>query len=200
METKQLVFVYGTLRKNEHNHYLLKEATCIAEQAWTNGVMYATIYYYPVLTNQQEGTVYGELYGVNEEQLSSLDALEGYTEKGNNNLYNRVKQRVYTDKGEYEAYVYVMDRRDPQYFQERIENADGKLHQLLKKPDFLYFAYGSCMDNKRFKEAKVHHLFKKVIGRGVLNGYTLRFTRRAHDGGRADIVEEGGLVEERFTS
>jgi gamma-glutamylcyclotransferase (GGCT)/AIG2-like uncharacterized protein YtfP len=189
METKHLVFVYGTLRKNEHNHYLLKEATCITEQAWTRGVMYATICYYPVLTNLQERTVYGELYEVNETQLDRLDQLEGYKENGNNNLYNRVKQTIHTDKGEYEAYVYVMDRRDPQFFQERIESADWKVYQLIKKPNFLYFAYGSCMDNKRFKEANVHHFFEQVIGRGVLDGYTIRFTRRAHDGGRADIVE-----------
>ena len=136
MEIKHLVFVYGTLRKNEQNHYLLKDATCIAEQAWTSGVMYATGYYYPVLTNQQEGMVYGELYEVNEKQLSRLDELEGYKGKGNNNLYNRVKQTIYTDKGEYEAYVYVMDRRDPEFFQERIESADWKVYQLLNEPSF----------------------------------------------------------------
>ena len=51
------------------------------------------------------------------------------------------------------------------------------------------------MDNKRFKDANVDHYFEKVVGPGVVDGYTLRFTRRAHDGGRADIVEEGGSVE-----
>lgn len=51
------------------------------------------------------------------------------------------------------------------------------------------------MDNARFKNSKVNHHFNMVLGRGVLDGYTLRFTRRAADGGIEDIVEEGGTVE-----
>jgi cation transport regulator ChaC len=51
------------------------------------------------------------------------------------------------------------------------------------------------MDAERFKSSGVNHYFQKVIGRGILVNYHLRFTRRAHDGGRADIVEEAGTVE-----
>ncbi len=66
---------------------------------------------------------------------------------------------------------------------------------MLKKETIPYFAYGSCMDDARFIKSKVNQHFNKILGRGILDGYTLRFTRRAADGGRADIVEEGGTVE-----
>ncbi|WP_331713711.1 gamma-glutamylcyclotransferase family protein [Lentibacillus sp. JNUCC-1] len=76
-----------------------------------------------------------------------------------------------------------------------IKGGDWKVHHLIKQPSFLYFAYGSCMDDARFKAQQADQFFTDVLGQGVLKGYTLRFTRKQHDGGRADIVEEGGVVE-----
>jgi cation transport regulator ChaC len=67
---------------------------------------------------------------------------------------------------------------------------------LLKGNEtFLYFAYASCMDDERFIRSGVKHCFQKVKGRGILKGYKLRFTKKYLNGGRADIVEEGGIVE-----
>ena len=52
------------------------------------------------------------------------------------------------------------------------------------------------MDTKRFEKAGVNPLFSKCKSRrGTLDGYQLAFTRKTHDGGRADIVEKGGTVE-----
>ncbi|MBM7652777.1 cation transport regulator ChaC [Neobacillus cucumis] len=51
------------------------------------------------------------------------------------------------------------------------------------------------MDGVRFKLRNKNHFFQNVKGCGILSGFSLRFTRRAYDGGRADIVEEGGIVE-----
>src|SRR5690606_21306414 len=72
---------------------------------------------------------------------------------------------------------------------------DWKVYQFMKQSRLHYFAYGSCMDNARFKESNVDQHFQKVIGRGNLDGYTLTFTMKAIDGGRADIVEGDGMVE-----
>ncbi|MGY3717791.1 gamma-glutamylcyclotransferase [Sutcliffiella cohnii] len=193
MESTHIVFVYGTLRKNERNHRLLEGSRLIAEQAWTTGVMYDTGLHYPALQKSSTGRVYGELYEVNDHTLSSLDRLEGYQAHRSDNLYDRVSQSINTDKGTYEAYVYIMVNNN--MLQRKIHGGDWKVYQLEKKPKFYYFAYGSCMDNERFQLANVDHHFQKVTGKGTLPGYSLRFTWRSLDGGRADIVEEDGVVE-----
>ncbi|WLR52727.1 gamma-glutamylcyclotransferase [Bacillus tianshenii] len=193
---KHFVFVYGTLRRNEPNDFLLKDATLIAEQAWTYGEMYETNDYYPVLFSSEEERVYGELYAVTDEQLRKLDVLEGYKDEGENNLYDRHLQQVYTDTAVYEANVYVLHSNYETMKTNKIKYGDWKVHQLLKKEQPLsYFAFGSCMDQERFELAKVDHYFQRVKGRGVLEGYSLQFTYHVQDGGRADLVEDGGTAE-----
>ena len=191
------VFVYGTLRKGEANAQLLKGATCIAEQCWTDGDLYDTGYGYPAMKQTPNSRLFGELYTVTEEDLKRLDQLEGYTAGGTNNLYERIQQTVYTDKGATIATLYVASRA--LLLKRKIPNGDWKEHNLLLKQDdsVLYFAYGSGMDQKRICEAGFAHYFQNMLGVGVLTNYTLRFTRKStEDGmGRADIVEEGGVVE-----
>lgn len=51
------------------------------------------------------------------------------------------------------------------------------------------------MDDERFKLLNKDSFFQNVLGRGVLEGYSLSFTRKSENGGRADIVETGGVVE-----
>lgn len=191
------VFVYGTLRKGEANAHLLKSATCIAEQCWTNGSLYDTGYGYPAMRQTTFSRLYGELYEVTEDDLIRLDRLEGYSAGGTNNLYERIEQTVYTDKDASIAYMYVAGRTN--LLKRKIPNGDWKEHNLLLKQcdSVLYFAYGSCMDQRRMGEDGFEHYFQNMLGVGVLPNYTLRFTRRStKDGmGRADIVEEGGYVE-----
>lgn len=191
------IFVYGTLRKGERNAGLLENATCIAEQCWRDGELYDTGYGYPAMKNSQGTRVYGELYTVTEDALQRLDQLEGYIEGGKNNLYERMEQTVYSDKGSGVAYMYVASQAN--LLNRKISNGDWKEFNLLSKPNgsVLYFAYGSCMDMQRITEAGYAHYFKDVLGVGVLPNYTLRFTRKSSmDGmGRADIVQEGGMIE-----
>lgn len=191
------VFVYGTLRKGEINSHLLSEGNCIAEQARTNGKLYDTGFGFPVLKPSTTPKVYGELYEVTETELEKLDRLESYREGCENNYYERVVQKIYTDQGVYKAYVYVGGKMNN--FHKQISSGDWKEHQIFhsQKERILYFAYGSCMDIKRIKEAGVHHYFENVIGKGVLHNYSLNFTHCSRcDGlGRADIVEGEGIVE-----
>jgi gamma-glutamylcyclotransferase (GGCT)/AIG2-like uncharacterized protein YtfP len=189
------VFVYGTLRKHERNHYLLKEAELVAEQAWTEGRLFDTGYGYPALQESSIDVVYGELYHVTEEQLWRLDELEGYSADGMDNLYNRKKKVISYDRGKSQAYVYTIADHNQHMLKTTIKSGDWKEYNLLNQDPILYFAYGSCMDDARFKKAQVDHYFQKVTGTGILNGYTLRYSANMHDGGRADIVEEGGIVE-----
>ncbi len=46
---KHLIFVYGTLRKNQPDHYLLDDALLVAEYAWTSGRLFDTGLGYPAV-------------------------------------------------------------------------------------------------------------------------------------------------------
>jgi gamma-glutamylcyclotransferase (GGCT)/AIG2-like uncharacterized protein YtfP/cation transport regulator ChaC len=188
-----LVFVYGTLRKHERNHALLKQTTLIAEQAWTLGELFDTGRGYPMVRSSSHRKVYGELYEVSEEQLTRLDELEDYQVGRNNNLYERVIQTIYTDRGEVEAFLYLSEKACDTL----IPSGDWKIHQFLKrKPETVYyFAYGSCMDVERFHKANVGHYFENVIGAGILENYSMKYLYSTLDGGRADIIEDGGTTE-----
>ncbi|MFD1018396.1 gamma-glutamylcyclotransferase [Thalassobacillus hwangdonensis] len=190
-----LLFVYGTLRNQEANHFYLDEAELITEQAWTKGRLYTSPSYYPVLKDE-EAVVYGELYGINEEILKKVDELEGFVVGGESNLYDREIRTIHTETGEKEAFVYYLSSRNDELAGKEIEHGDWRLHQLLLEDDLYYFAYGSCMDDERFRLAGVEGYFQEKVGRGVLKGYGLQFSFHVHDGGRADIIEaEGSEVE-----
>lgn len=196
MGEKLPLFVYGTLRKHQGNHHLLAGSKCIAEQAWTEGQLFKSKSGLPILVASAGGRVYGELFEVNHRELESLDRLEGYLSPGQKNHYDRVEKNIHTDCGSHNAFVYVIPNRKKRMEMVRIEGGDWRVYRLLKESsNFLYFAYGSCMDHERFKSAGVDHHFQMIKGCGILDGYHLRFTRRSVDGGRADIVEEGGRVE-----
>ncbi|MGG0719377.1 gamma-glutamylcyclotransferase [Robertmurraya massiliosenegalensis] len=189
------VFVYGTLRKNEGNHRLLQSADPIAEQAWTFGELFETGQGYPAMKRSEQGKVYGELYEVDLATLAKLDHLEDYEANREDNLYERVEAQIFTDKDEFTAFVYI--EKQVGLSKELIPHGDWKLHQLLnKKPATIYyFAYGSCMDVERFEMAQVARFFEKVTGACTLEEYSMKYLFTAHDGGRADIIEDGGVTE-----
>jgi len=217
-----LVFAYGTLRRHESNARLLADAERVAEQAWVHGTLYDTGCGYPALVcDSSPGNVpkkvYGELIRVTDEQLAALDELEGYQEGSSDNHYERVVGVVHTDREDLEAYLYVYPPerahglapirsgdwkcylRLPDPEEASVQSADEREGEGDGKRSWLYFAYGSCMDDQRFRQCGVHEWFQDVIGRGVLRGYEIAFTHKsAQDGtGRADILETGGVVEGR---
>ncbi|MFE8699515.1 gamma-glutamylcyclotransferase [Cytobacillus sp. FJAT-54145] len=189
------LFVYGTLRKHGKYHELLKDARCLVEQAWIYGELYDTGLGYPTMMPSEDKVVYGEMYEINNEQLWQIDKLEDYVAGRSNNLYERVTYNVFTDQDSLEAYIYVSNRKDLHVTP--IPHGDWKLYTFLKeKPEtFYYFAYGSCMDTERFRLANVDHYFSNVIGVGMLEQYSMKYLYSVSDGGRADIVEDGGLTE-----
>lgn len=129
MEKRNYVFVYGTLRKDDRNHKLLKDAVCIASHCWTDGKLFDSYKGYPFLVQSNDSRVVGELYVVDDAQLSDLDRLEDYHGSGKNNLYDRVEQMVYTKSGNYQAFVYVLpDKRNTKNMQ-LIESGDWILYQ-----------------------------------------------------------------------
>ena len=206
-----LVFVYGTLRRGERNSHRLNHPTTklVCEQSWIEDRAYRLVDTgnYPVLeVVQQKGIdpmdnrIIGEVYRISSETLEELDWLEGYDSSPSSSeeiLYDRVRVRVESDNHKdkpLEALVYISSAF---VNNSRLVKAnDWKWHKFLLWHDsqgasstFLYFAYGSCMDDERLKEASVNDLFEPV-GIAKVEGYRLAFTRKASDGGRADLVED----------
>jgi len=102
-----LVFVYGTLRKNEYYHEYLNGAELVADQAYVCGELWDTGLGYPALVLGGQGRVYGELYRINPDILQRLDELEDYHGPDRPNEYERVELDVYTDQHIYSAFAYV---------------------------------------------------------------------------------------------
>lgn len=188
------VFVYGTLRKNEKNYFLLQNSKCLAEQAWTYGELFDTGCGYPTMKMTSQSKVYGEIYEIDDLVLKELDQLEDYEAGREDNLYERIEIEVFTDLDNYRAFVYIEKQK---HVLKPIPEGDWKLYNLLQAPPekVYYFAYGSCMDTERFEMAKVDIYFQNVVGACELDGYSMKYLFSVSDGGRADIIEDGGKTE-----
>ena len=191
------VFVYGSLRRGLHNSGLLKNQHLVTTHAWCYGLLYDTGSGYPVLILDGSNKIFGEIYDVDEKCLEKLNLLEGYDEYSMTNFYNRETINIQTNKGIKKAYVYTMEQ--PRGYYRLIEDGDWVVEKYLQENDgnYLYFAYGSCMDTNRMKEKGVDHLFTDVDGVGQLEGFSVRFTHRSESDnkGRADLVENEDIVE-----
>lgn len=104
--TRELVFVYGTLRRGGSNHFRMGGADPVAD-----GVVRGKIYHiawYPGLVLGHEGEVKGEIHAVEPAHLAELDAFEGLSagEIGGSE-YRRVKTTVFrADGGTTQAWVW----------------------------------------------------------------------------------------------
>jgi gamma-glutamylcyclotransferase (GGCT)/AIG2-like uncharacterized protein YtfP/cation transport regulator ChaC len=188
------IFVYGSLRKNQKYHYYLEDSKLISEQAWIKGELYDTGEGYPAVKEGND-RVFGEIYEINQNVLESIDDLEDYKENNDNNLYMRQVTEAQTDKGTVDVIYYTGFQ--PSLFKNYVPSGDWTLHIFMeKKPEsLLYFAFGSCMDLERFNLAGVGHHFQEPLGKGILNGYSMKYTFIVEDGGRGDIIEDGGITE-----
>lgn len=105
MEQKQLVFVYGTLRKGHCNHHLLKDA-------YFHGIGATESFYamylkngYPYVTSSESRyPIVGELYSVDDGTLVALDKFEGHPRH-----YERREQPVIVGETSYIAWIYFRD-------------------------------------------------------------------------------------------
>jgi gamma-glutamylcyclotransferase (GGCT)/AIG2-like uncharacterized protein YtfP len=77
---KHLVFVYGTLKKGQRNHHLLKDADYFGKATTTKPYWMYSTGEYPVCMNRSDGgtLISGELYECNDLTLSHLDMLEAH--------------------------------------------------------------------------------------------------------------------------
>jgi|688.fasta_scaffold65876_4 gamma-glutamylcyclotransferase (GGCT)/AIG2-like uncharacterized protein YtfP len=102
---KKLIAVYGSLRKGFHNHGIIKDAkylgTCTTEPTFS---LYS-LGGFPGLKQNGNTPVVIEVYEVNNQEAYWVDALEGYSEQGNNTFYDKIF--IDTPYGEASIYIYV---------------------------------------------------------------------------------------------
>ena len=101
------LFTYGTLRKGHGNHRLVEDAEFVGEatiEAIRRG---------PIQVVPGDGTVHGEIYGVDNSTLRRIDHLEGYDPTANNQAgYVRTTVKAKLEDGEViEAEVYYFHHR-----------------------------------------------------------------------------------------
>lgn len=130
---RELLFVYGSLKKGFDNHHLLSKYTKRLGKAITVGkfgMFEDSFGNYPYLVPVPKMRVHGELYMiVRRELFEKLDRFEGYPE-----YYERKKILVKTHKGTHRAFVYIQPRaavpQDQIPLREWKEDTDHKIRQL----------------------------------------------------------------------
>ncbi len=107
------LFVYGTLRKQQINHYMMKNYPCIAENMWIYGKLYDAGLGYPFLSlNKGKEKVRGEVFEVPATDLHLLDEFEDYTPGDMESLYIRAEVDVYGHDKPFKAFTYVCNKEE----------------------------------------------------------------------------------------
>lgn len=106
MSKTQKIAVYGTLRKDQSNHRLIKDSKYLGSFE-TKPIfnMYSIGDGFPGIVLGGHTSVTMEVYEVDEATAAKVDSLEGYSElKKNNDFYD--KKLIHTPYGEVSFYTY----------------------------------------------------------------------------------------------
>lgn len=105
MEPTNLIFVYGSLRKQHGNHHLLKGAQFYGIfETRERYAMYVVSGYPYVTSSENRYPIIGELYGIDDETLHNLDRMEGHPR-----YYVRRETIVVQGETERTAWMYFRD-------------------------------------------------------------------------------------------
>lgn len=102
---RELLFVYGTLKRGFGNHWYLEKAKFLgnAETVEKYALYEVGIPY--VVKEEKISTIKGEVYEVGRAELTAIDKLEGHPK-----YYRREKVRVRVENGdEVEAWFYFLN-------------------------------------------------------------------------------------------
>lgn len=179
--TPTVVFVYGTLLGGMILSEALAGATFLGHGR-TGGVL-CDLGLYPGL-GAGTGAVYGELYAVDRARLARLDRIEGFDPRDlADSLYLRRPLDVRPLDGGPPVVAHSYFYRDRSRLTQPIPCGDYRRYRLEQSdgPQW-YIAYGSNMSSARLR-ARLGPDAIRAVETGHLEGYELRFNKRAHDGG-----------------
>ncbi|WP_293444782.1 gamma-glutamylcyclotransferase family protein [Persephonella sp.] len=100
---KDLVFVYGTLKKGKRLHHYLEKSYFFGE-GYIEGYEMYMVDWYPAVV-KGKGKVYGEVYAVDQKTLNVLDKIE---DEGR--LYKRIKENVKMGDKIVNCWVYLYQK------------------------------------------------------------------------------------------
>lgn len=106
MSKKNLIAVYGSLRKGLGNHRLLENANYLGEFKSEPIYNLHSLGGFPGLKNGGNTAVVMEVYEVDEPTARRVDQLEGYDPNSNDNTFYD-KEMIETPYGEAGVYLYV---------------------------------------------------------------------------------------------
>ena len=120
-----IIFVYGTLLKDEPNHYLLSEAEFIyRSQTKPDYILLDINGHFPAIVLSGNTSVKGEVYKINKRTLSQIDRLEG-----NPNFYKRVEINL---QNKLMVKTYLLDLNNFGSYS-RIDSGDWRVWNRAKK-------------------------------------------------------------------
>lgn len=111
------VFVYGTLKRYQCNHYYLMNAELLGEFITPPEYTMYDLGAFPGVSLNGTDRIMGEVYEV--EDLKPIDRLEGYP-----TLYNRTE--IYTPFGK--AWMYYLSPQNFNLNDSRLERIEGKFN------------------------------------------------------------------------
>jgi gamma-glutamylcyclotransferase (GGCT)/AIG2-like uncharacterized protein YtfP len=131
---KKLIAVYGSLRKDLHNHNsFLRNADFIGEFKTEAVYSLYDLGSFPGLKNDGNTSVVMEIYAVTEKEGINIDHLEGYDPNRKSTFYD--KESIETPFGEASVYTYV--RTIPE--NKLVESGDWKEHVISNKNKILTY-------------------------------------------------------------
>ncbi|MGM9530919.1 gamma-glutamylcyclotransferase family protein [Intestinibacter sp.] len=135
------LFVYGTLMKNESNHYFIKNSCVVGDAVASGYTLYDTGDGYPAVKHSLEGDVSGELYLISKKDLKYVDQLED-----NGDLYTREFTIVTDSNGnKHLALIYVYNYNVDENKRILKWKANNKYSEHI-----WYASYGSNINYERF--------------------------------------------------
>ncbi|MDY2735636.1 gamma-glutamylcyclotransferase family protein [Intestinibacter sp.] len=135
------LFVYGTLMKNESNHYFMENACVVCDAVASGYTLYDTGYGYPAVKHSLEGDVSGELYLISKKDLKYIDQLED-----NGDLYTREFTIVTDSNGnKHLALIYVYNYNVDKNKRISKWKANSECSEYI-----WYASYGSNINYERF--------------------------------------------------
>ena len=125
-QEKQLVFVYGTLRRGEENHRMIVGNTILGNTLTDERYTMYDLGEYPAVIQNGKSAIIGEVYDISTDLLATLDKLEECPD------YYR---RLYIDTPYGKAWMYVLSRL-PDAYDCKIDSGDWVGHRTSRGQHF----------------------------------------------------------------